>query len=113
MVLGDDSVYRVSTDTGKLEKLADSREHFSKLIDEGNNVHNWFMISLIDNLLSSEKHLKFGECYGYKQLPVVGGTYTLDNIAVMQLSEYYAFLEYFYEEIKDLPDSTNIQFKIT
>src|SRR5688572_31809609 len=71
LVLEDGSVHRVDVGGGALEKLADSRDHFAEMIDEGNNANDWLMIPLVDDLVGAGVRLARGECYSYVQLPVL------------------------------------------
>jgi hypothetical protein len=107
-VIDDASVHRLETDTGTLGRLAD----FINLIDEHNNANNWLMIPLVDRLVSLGIALKQFQCYGYKQLPILGGTYTPDNIVPKTIKEYYPFLGDIYKQIKNLPDGTKVQIDL-
>jgi hypothetical protein len=111
IVLEDGSVHHFATDTGQLEKLAGSRGQFADLIDKGDNVNDWLMILLVDKLISSGQRLELDKCYGYKILPLLGGSYTIDNVAIMSVEEYYPFLGYVYQKLKDLPDGTKIRLE--
>jgi hypothetical protein len=50
-----------------------------------------------------------GQCYAFKILPVLGGSYSVDNIYVATISEYLTFTADIHYQIKDLPDGTKIQ----
>ena len=73
IVSGDGSISHLQMDDGKFNKLADSKDAFSNLIDEDNNANELLYIPLVDNLVSNDVLLKEGECYGFLKPPVIGG----------------------------------------
>lgn len=112
-IFKDNTVHHLLTDKGELKHVADSREQFANLLDENNHANHWLLIPLVDKLRAIDLKLQIGQCFGYKLLPILGGSYSLDNIAVKSVGEYYAFLGDIYKQIRDLPDGTKIEFKIT
>ena len=79
LVCEDGSVHMLDVGRGSLEQVANSREEFQAKVDEEDNANDWFMIPLVDQLVAEGMTLKAGECYSYKQLPVLGGDYTIEN----------------------------------
>jgi hypothetical protein len=113
LVFDDDSVRLLDVADASLETLADSRDHFSAVIDEGNNANDWLMIPLVDKLVEAGVKLGPGQCYSYLQLPVLGGDYTVANTRVVTLSQHYKVFGSIHERIKDLPDGTWVRFDVT
>lgn len=112
LVFNHDSVHLLDVGSGTIEKLADSRDDFCDKINEGNNANIWLMISLVDELVEKEKTLLNGQCYSYVQLPIFGGEYSTENVAVKEIGFHYAALGGIHEAIKDIPDGTNIKFTV-
>lgn len=110
MVYEDGSVNMLDIGGGTVERLADTRDDFQDKIDQGNNANEWLMIPLIDKLVESGMLLGPGQCYGYKQSPVLGGDYTVENTAVFTVAEHYSFHATLHEQIKDLPDGAQVMF---
>ncbi len=109
----DGTIHVLRTDSGQLERLADSREHFAALLDLGNNANDWFLIPLVDRLVTAGLTLGHGQCYGFKTPPVLGGDYVPSNIVIYSLSEHLAFLAYFHQQITDLPDGAHVTIRLT
>lgn len=76
----DDAVYWLQTDGGELTKAADSLKQFEQFLGEEEKVDNWFLPSLVEQLIAAGKTLKENEVYSFKKMPVIGGEYSVDNI---------------------------------
>lgn len=111
LVLPDNSVHMLEVAGGTLTRLADSRDDFASRIDKGNNANEWLSIPLVDKLVASGVHLQPLQCYGFKQPPVLGGRYTLDNISPIPLVEYLCASGHIHEQLKDLPDGTSVRLE--
>jgi len=109
----DGSVHMLDVGAGRVERLADSRDHFCSLIDVGKNANNWLMIPLVDACVASGLILGESQCYGYKVPPILGGEYQLSNIEPTDLSVHYAFLADIYRQTKDVPDGTMIRVVVS
>ncbi len=53
LILPDGSVSMLDIGAGSLTKLAESRDEFSRKIDEGDNAEDWLMIPLVDRLVAA------------------------------------------------------------
>ena len=103
LVVEDGAVHRMDVGCGSLEKLAESRDSFSNVIDEGDNANDWLMIPLVDELVAAGRTLGPGECYSYLQLPVLGGDYKVANTRVVTLADHYKTFGPLHERLKDSP----------
>ena len=56
--------------------------------------------------------MKEGQCYAFIQIPVLGGDYVFENVAVRDVVDQYAALGPIFEKLKDLPDGTQVSFEI-
>ena len=54
-----------------------------------------------------------GECFGYKQQLVAGGSLESHNVYIATLSEYVSFMGDFHREIRDVPDGATVVLKVT
>lgn len=109
----DGPVYRLSLDDGSFSALANSKKDFGVQLDQGNNANDWLLIPLVDDLVVAGKVLDEGECYGFVQLPILGGDYTVENVAVRKIKFQYAALGQIFEKLENLPDGTRVSFEIT
>jgi len=112
IVLDDGSVHHLDMGTGGVTKLADDKDDFGEKIDLDDNANDWLMIPLVDQLVASGMILGPGQCYSYRQLPVLGGDYTVANTVIQDLSFHYATLGPIFEKIKDLPDGSKVKFVV-
>jgi hypothetical protein len=109
LVYPDGSVHMLDVGAGRVERVADSRDDFRAKIDEGDNANQWLMIPLVDKLVAAGMRLGPGQCYGYKMPPVLGGDYTVANTCVLPIAEQYGFHADLHEQIKDVPDGTEVR----
>ena len=112
IVPGDGAVHMLDVGGGTFQKVAESRDDFANKLDEGDNANQWLMIPLIDRLVSSGLTLREGQCYSYKQPPVLGGGYTVENTCVLPIAEHYSAYGSIHEQIKDLPDGAHVVIKV-
>jgi hypothetical protein len=112
LVVEDGSVHMLDVGGGSLEKVGESRDEFAVQIDQGDNANQWLMIPLVDELVAAGVLLKPGECYGYRELPILGGDYTIDNTQVLPIPRHYQALGTIHERLKDIPDGTHVEFEI-
>ena len=108
----DECIYWLAVDSGALTKLADSLEEFEQLLNTHENIDNWFLPKVIENLLQSKIILKKNQVYSYKKLPIIGGEYTIENIEPTDISIHFWFAGQIYEQIKNLPDGTKIKIVV-
>jgi len=109
IVLPDGSVAYFDVALAKLERLADSKDHFATLIDEGDNADGWLAIPLIDRLVAAGIRLGPGQCYGFKIPPILGGSYDDSNFEPTDLAVHYGLLADIHRQTRDLPDGTKIE----
>lgn len=109
LVLPDDSVHMLQVDGGTLTRVAADREDFSRRIDEDNNANEWLSIPLVDKLTAVDVRLSPGQCYGFRIPPVLGGSYELDNIAPISISDYLGATAQIYRQLNELPDGSKVR----
>jgi hypothetical protein len=112
VVLKDGAVHILDVGAGTFEKVAENRRDFENKIDEGENADNWLAIPIVDELVECGIKLKAGQCYGFKTLPILGGDYTADNFSPLAIADYLGAMGSIHEQIKDLPDGTEVDLKI-
>ena len=113
IALDDGAIHMLDVGGGTFEKVADNRDDFRRLIDEDDNANDWLMIPLVDQMVAAGVTLTEGKCYGYRIPPVLGGDYTVENSAVISIAEHYGFHATIHQQIKDVPDGTEVVIKFT
>ena len=98
------SVWWLSTATGSLEQVADSREHFEILL-QGSDVDEWFLPGLALALREHGKPLQTDECYTYGTFPVFEqGSFSVENMHPIAAAEHFRVSGNLHEGIRGLPD---------
>lgn len=106
----DGAIHWLDTGVGQLARVANNRDEFLEQLrsDHGNE---WLLTPIVDQLVDSGMLLREGDCYGFKVLPVMGGTYTADNLAPLPAASWFGFSGHIHSQIKDLPEGTSVQLK--
>ena len=111
--LASGSVWWLSTATGSLEQVADSRDHFSALL-EGESTDEWFLPGLPAALHAHGKPLGADECYSYTVFPVFQhGSFSVENMLAMSAAAHYAASGKLHESIRGLPDGADAAVRLT
>ena len=105
-------VYWLDIGAGELSLIAGTIQQFYHKLLDVEQVNEWFLIDLTTQLRNSDKKLKDGQLYSYKKLPIMGGDYTVDNFAPLNIVEHFGYTGDIHKQIKDLPDGTRVQIKI-
>lgn len=109
----DSSIYWLQTDIGEISKVAPDLNSFNVDLTKEENIDLFFLPQLIDTLQNDKKTLQQNEVYSFLKFPVLGGEYSSANIVAKNINEHFAFTGYFFNEIKDLPDGTEVKFEVT
>ena len=107
----DGKIWCMRLDAGSLDCYAENKEDFCNKIDEGDNANDWLMIPLVDQLVEEGKTLKDGQCYSFQKLPILGGEYAVENVSILDVEFIYNALGPLHEQLKDIPDGTEIVFR--
>nr|WP_121273381.1 T6SS immunity protein Tdi1 domain-containing protein [Pedobacter schmidteae] len=102
-------------DTGSfnLNKVAESLEKFHRLLLDEENVNTWLLPHLCEELITSGQKLEQEQVYSFKLMPALGGEYVVDNIKPTDIYVHFSISGQIGEQIKDIPDGTRINFKLT
>lgn len=108
-LIGDDETINwLDTSLGQITKIANNLDQFAHLLEDESNLNNWFLAPMVESLILRGKTLQENEVYSYKILPSLGGTYSIDNMEVTDMSVHFNITGQLQEQIKDLPDGTSI-----
>ncbi len=112
LVFPDGGVHMMDIGRGTLAKIADSRDDFCDKIDTGDNANDWLLIPLVDRLVEAGIVLQAAQCYAFKTLPILGGTYDVDNFGPLSVEDYLGAFGSIHEQLQDLPDGTQVVLKV-
>ena len=111
-VYEDGSVHLFDVANGTVQRIASSCDEFAHLVDREDNAANWLMIKLVDDCVTDGLRLSKRQCYGFKTLPFLGGEYSVENVYVADIEEYYSFLADLFQQTKDLPDRSQAKLVV-
>ncbi len=89
---------------GTLERVADTRDDFVTRIDQDDHNNTWMMVCLVDACVKADVTIGPNQCYGFKIPPMLGGSYTVENMEATDLSVHYSLLGEIFEQTRDLPE---------
>lgn len=104
----DGRVYWLNSGTGEFAEVAEDAESFVRLLNEPENLAEWFVPNLVGDLIASGKALGPGQCFGYKTPPALGGEIDPENFEPTDLSVHFSILGQLHRQLKDLPPGTPI-----
>lgn len=111
ITLSDGSINMLDVGAGELRRVAVSREEACTLIDDAGVAEDWLMIPIVDQLIASGAVLGPGQCYSFRQLPTLGGSYVAENRMVFPINEHFGAWGSIQRQISELPDGTEIAIK--
>ena len=87
----DDTIDWLDTSVGQLKQVATNLEEFEQLLNQEQNIDNWFLATIVEQLIINGKTLKENEVYSFKVLPTLGGDYSADNFDTTDISVHFNF----------------------
>ena len=103
---------RLDTGSGDMEVIADSRTEFDSLLADGSRIDDLLLLPVVREFESAHGPLPEASCLGFTTLPVLGGSYSVENRYVISIAEHAAFTGDVHRQIRDLPDGTAIRLKV-
>jgi hypothetical protein len=91
--------------------LCDSEDALEKMMRESEFAFDWDMKLLREQAERALGTLTTNECYHLVIPATLGGAYAISNIKKISIGEWLSFSGCVAQQIKDLPDGTQVQFK--
>jgi len=113
ITLPDGSIHMLEVGSGELSRVADGRDDACARIDQPGVAEEWLMIPVVDELVASGCVLGPGQCYSYKMLPILGGSYAPEGRALLPIREHFGAWGSLHHQIADLPDGAQIKVEVT
>jgi hypothetical protein len=108
----NEAIYWLDTGAGLLTQIAGSINEFDSLLKEDDNINEWFLPHLIDELEDNGQMLAKNQVYSFVKPPAIGGEYVAGNVKATDISVHFAFTGQIFEQIKDLPNGTKVDIKL-
>ena len=92
--------------------MATSEDEFIELLETDECAEEWFQLAFLDELKQAGRTLAAGQCFGFKDLPVLGGEYEIQNVDVWSIADYWSFCGRIHLQLDGLPDGTEVDIDI-
>jgi hypothetical protein len=106
------NVWFLDVGAGSLERVAGSTDAWARRVSEPNQLNLWSARPLVEKLENAGMRLQQGECYTYRQSPMMGGECEVQNFKVAPIQTHFDIWGPLLESVKDLPDGTRARFKV-
>jgi hypothetical protein len=110
--LPDGSIHMLDVGAGQLSRVAESRDDACAKLDEPGVADEWLMIPVVDQLVASGCILSAGQCYSYRVLPVLGGSYAPEGRVVLPIGEHFGAWGSLHRQIATLPEGAEIKIEV-
>src|SRR3954466_14941704 len=102
----DGAIHMLDVGEGELRRVAASRDEACTQMNEPAVAKDWLMIPIVDQLVASGAVPGPGQCYSYRQLPTLGGSYRAENRMVFPIREHFGAWGSVQRQISGLPDGS-------
>jgi hypothetical protein len=106
------AVFRLDTGGGELELVAASPNDFRHGLQSPEHAEDQLLLSVVRQFEARHGPLRPNECLGFTTLPILGGTYTIENRFRLSVAEHVAVTGDLHRQLRDLPDGTQVSIKI-
>ncbi|HKQ76322.1 MAG TPA: T6SS immunity protein Tdi1 domain-containing protein [Blastocatellia bacterium] len=101
-------IFWLETGVGVITEVAPSFEAFKTELNDQEKVSEWFLVPIIAELKALNILLERGQCYSYKQPPILSGEYEASNFEPANLSVHFSISGQICLQVKDLPAGTEV-----
>lgn len=111
--LPDQSVQMLDVGLGELQRVAADQNELHKMISEPDVAREWLMMPVVDQLVANGLELGSDQCYGFRQLPIFGGAYSVENRVVLPVREHLGASGCLHRQVAELPDGAKVRIELT
>jgi Domain of unknown function (DUF1851) len=108
----DGSIHMLDVGAGQLHKVAASRNEAAAKIQEPEVAKDWLMIPVVDQLVASGSVLAAGQCYSFKMLPALGGSYGPEGRTVLPIREHFGGWGSMHRQLLDVPIGSQVRIVV-
>lgn len=101
-------IYFLDTYGGNVTKIADDKASLKQMLNDDDNVDNWFMPSLRLEMHQANINLKPDQVYSPNRPTVLGGKFSVDNFTPKNWEVHYSISGQILQQISSLPEGTKI-----
>ena len=92
---------------GSCNIIAPNGEEFSQKLTDVDFVVEFFAVNIVASLIKSEQ-IEDGKLYSWKKAPVLGGSYTTDNLEQTDIEVHFSIMGQIHEQVKGMPEGSTI-----
>ena len=104
----DGSVHFLDVVEGRCTQIAENGPSFQQLLRDRDFVMSRFSVQLVAPLIRSGSVPVAGQILSWRQPPVLGGSYTTDNLEATDISVHFSMLGQIWQQASSLPPGTPI-----
>lgn len=104
----DGSVHFLDTVEGTCTQVSDGAEEFQQLLSDREFVMEHLSVEIVAPLLRSGFVLAAGQILSWRHPPVLGGSYTADNLEPADIEVHFSILGQIWRQVSSLPPGTPI-----
>jgi hypothetical protein len=104
----DGSVHWLDTGMGTLERVAPHRDAF-RLRLEADGGEEILLPAVVQGTIALGLAIEPGQCLGFTQLPILGGTYLPENRFPIDAAQWMGFAGTVHKQLAELPDGTQVR----
>lgn len=102
-------IYFLDTYGGTVTRIADDRAFLKLMLNNDDNVNNWFMPSLRLEMYESNVSLKPGQVYSPNQPTVLGGKFVVNNFTPTNWEVHYSTSGQILQQVSSLPEGKKLR----
>ena len=102
------SIFWLDTGKGQLKQIANNIEQLKSALEDIDNIDEWFLASTVLDLIGAGINLQQNEVYGYKTMPILNGTYSLENFEPTDISVHFSITGQICRQVINLPEGIRI-----
>jgi hypothetical protein len=108
----DGKVWWLDTGAGELEQVAASRTEFAELLTDPANASRLLLTPVVEEFVRLHGPFPSGKCLSFTQLPVLGGSYSIENRWLAPAVEHFGVTGDMHRQIRDVPDGAKVQIRV-
>ena len=108
----DGKIWWLDTGAGELREVAPSAPAFFQLLEQSASAARLLLTPVVEEFVRVHGPIPEGKCLGFTQLPVLGGSYSVENRWLAPAVEHFRLTGELHRQIRDLPDGTRVNIRI-
>jgi hypothetical protein len=102
----------LDTGAGDLSPVADSRASFDQLLADSSETARLLLAPVVEEFIRLHGPFPLGTCLSFRQLPVLGGAYGVENRCRLSAVEHFGVTGDIHRQIRDLPDGARLDVRV-